>query len=254
MNKTSITTITVTVLILFLIVEPSTTGSYSKDMLTKYNPVLASTDSAGNTGESSSPTSTSSVWGNGASSPTPKMESAYTAIGDKIYIIAGYGETGKRNKNSVEVYDTKTDTWTTAAPVPVNLNHAAAAALDGKIYLVGGYLDNKIPSDKLFVYDPATDAWQEGNPMPTARAALTAQFIGNVLYAVGGTDDNNPLTVNEAYDPATATWTSKANMPTPRQHMASGVVDDILYVIGGRPKGKSSNIDNNEAYDPKTDT
>ena len=64
-------------------------------MLTKYNPVLASTDSAGNTGESSSPTSTSSVWGNGASSPTPKMESAYTAIGDKIYIIAGYGETGK---------------------------------------------------------------------------------------------------------------------------------------------------------------
>ena len=128
------------------------------------------------------------------------------------------------------------------------------AALDGKIYLVGGYLDDKIPSNKLFIYDPTTDAWQEGKSMPTARAALTAQFIGNILYAVGGTDDNNPLTVNEAYDPATATWTSKANMPTPRQHMASGVVDDILYVIGGRPKGKSSNIDNNEAYDPKTDT
>ena len=95
------------------------------------------------------------MWNNGASSPTPEMESVYTAVGDKIYIIAGYGETGKRNKNSVEVYDTKTDTWTTAASVPVNLNHAAAAALDGKIYLVGGYLDNKIPSDKLFIYDPA---------------------------------------------------------------------------------------------------
>jgi N-acetylneuraminic acid mutarotase len=36
--------------------------------------------------------------------------------------------------------------------------------------------------------------------------------------------------------------------------MASGVIDDALYVIGGRPKGKSSNIDNNEAYDPKTNT
>lgn len=67
---------------------------------------------------------------------TPEMESAYTVVGDKIYIIAGCGETGKRNKSSVEVYDTKTDTWTTAAPLPVNLNHAAAAALDGKIYLV----------------------------------------------------------------------------------------------------------------------
>ena len=56
------------------------------------------------------------------------MESAYTAIGDKIYIIAGYGETGKRNKNSVEVYDTKTDTWTTAAPVPVNLNSCSCGS------------------------------------------------------------------------------------------------------------------------------
>jgi len=88
---------------------------------------------------------------------------------------------------------------------------------------VGGYLDDKIPSNKSFIYDPTTDVWQEGKSMPTARAALTAQFIENILYAVGGTDDNNPLTVNEAYDPTTDTWTSKANMPTPRQHMASGV-------------------------------
>lgn len=205
MNKTSITTITVIVMILFLIVEPSTTGSYNIDVLTKYNSVRATTGNDGNIDESSNSTSTSGAWSNGASSPTPKMESAYTTIGDKIYIIAGYGETGKRNKNSVEVYDTKTDTWTTTAPVPVNLNHAAAAALDGKIYVVGGYLDDKIPSNKLFIYDPTTDVWQEGKSMPTARAALTAQFIENILYAVGGTDDNNPLTVNEAYDPTTDT-------------------------------------------------
>ena len=52
--------------------------------------------------------SNNNSWTNGASSPTPKMESAYTSLGDKIYIIGGYGETGKRNKNSVEVYDTQT--------------------------------------------------------------------------------------------------------------------------------------------------
>ena len=74
--------------------------------------------------QSASSTQTQSgTWTSGTSSPTPKMESAYSALGDKIYIIAGYGETGKRNKNSVEIYDTKTDAWTTAAPVPVNLNH-----------------------------------------------------------------------------------------------------------------------------------
>jgi N-acetylneuraminic acid mutarotase len=80
----------------------------------------------------------------------------------------------------------KTDTWTTTAPVPVNLNHAAAAALDGKIYVVGGYLDDKIPSNKLFIYDPTTDVWQEGKSMLTARAALTAQFMENIYMLLAG--------------------------------------------------------------------
>lgn len=61
-NKRGITTITVIVLILFLIVEPSATGSYSKDLSTKYNPVLLTTASGRNTGEASNSTSTSTAW------------------------------------------------------------------------------------------------------------------------------------------------------------------------------------------------
>ena len=195
------------------------------------------------------------VWTSGKPSPVSKMESAYARIDDKIYIIAGYGETGKRNKNSVEVYDAKTDTWNTSgvAPLPVNVNHAAAVAYNGKIYLAGGFLDNKILSDKLFIYDPVENKWQEGKSMPTARAAATAQFIDGILYVVGGTA-NKPLNNNEAYDPKTDTWTEKAPMLTARQHLASAAVDGKLYAIAGRTAGKSSNLNNNEAYDPKTDT
>ncbi|MGC2599337.1 MAG: kelch repeat-containing protein [Nitrososphaeraceae archaeon] len=192
-------------------------------------------------------------WETAKANPVSKMESAYAAIGDKIYIIAGYGETGKRNKNSVEVYDTKTNSWSNASPVPVNLNHAAAATYNNKIYLVGGFLDNKVPSSKFFVYDPSQDKWLEGKDMPTARAALTAQVIDGILYAIGGTS-NMPLNTNEAFDPRTDTWTEKAPMPTPRQHLASAVADGKLYAIGGRPTGKSSNLNNNEAYDPKTNS
>jgi N-acetylneuraminic acid mutarotase len=156
------------------------------------------------------------TWTIGASSATPKMESAYASVGDKIYIIAGYGETGKRNKNSVEVYDSKSNTWAAAAPVPVNLNHAAGASYNGKIYVIGGYLDNKVPSNRLFIYDTSQNLWQEGKSMPTARAALTAQFVNGILYAVGGTT-TGVLNINEAYDPVTNTWTEKAPMPTARQ-------------------------------------
>ena len=65
-------------------------------------------------------------WETAKANPVSKMESAYAAIGDKIYIIAGYGETGKRNKNSMEVYDSKANTWSNASPVPVNLNHGGS--------------------------------------------------------------------------------------------------------------------------------
>jgi N-acetylneuraminic acid mutarotase len=194
------------------------------------------------------------TWTVGAPSPIPKMESAYASLDGKIYIIAGYGETGMRNKNSVEVYNTNNNTWNTStAPVPTNLNHAAASTYNGKIYVVGGYLNGKIPSDKLFIYDPSQNSWEEGKSMPIARAALAAQFIGGMLYAVGGTS-TGPLNVNEAYDPATDSWTEKAPMPTARQHIASAVVDGKLYVIGGRTAGKGSNLANSEAYDPKTNT
>jgi N-acetylneuraminic acid mutarotase len=36
--------------------------------------------------------------------------------------------------------------------------------------------------------------------------------------------------------------------------LASAVVNDKMYAIGGRTSGKSSNLNNNEAYDPATDT
>src|SRR5712691_10788973 len=200
------------------------------------------------------PPQSTNNWTTGTSSPTPKMESAYTSLGGKIYIVAGYGETGKRNKNSVEVYDSRNNTWNTAiAPIPVNLNHAAAASYNGKLYVVGGYLDNKIPSNRLFIYNPSQNLWQEARSMPTTRAALSAQFIDGKLYAVGGTN-TGPLNVNEAYDPVTNTWTEKAPMPTARQHVASAVVNGKLYVIGGRTAGKGSNLGNNEVYDPKANT
>lgn len=37
------------------------------------------------------------------------------------------------------------------SPLPDALDHAAAAAFNNKLYVVGGYDDNRNPSDKLFI-------------------------------------------------------------------------------------------------------
>jgi N-acetylneuraminic acid mutarotase len=208
----------------------------------------------------------SSTWKMGEKVPTARTEHLAEAINEKIYVIGGVDYSKGRQVDKVEVYDTKTDEWITSAKsMPQAIDHSAAAAYNGKIYVAGGFLGGKIPTDKLFIYDPKKDEWEEGKPLPSPRAALTAEFINGTLYAVGGLNSSQlPVNTNEAYDPVSNTWATKRPMPTARHHMASAVIDGKLFVMGGRVLGDGvpsedideplTNFNRNEMYDPETDS
>ena len=204
--------------------------------------------------------------------PIATSEIAVVELDDKIYVIGGFVPNGKGSLDTVQIYDTKTDTWTMGSSMPKPLNHPAAATFDGKIYVVGGF-EYSLPAigawlgtNYLFIYDPTSDTWIRGADMPTDRGALVADFLDGKLYAVGG---KNVLSsgimgtiifkmistpINEVYDPVTNSWEQKAPMPTPRDHIASAVVDEKMYVIGGRNAHRSNSLSANEVYDPKTNT
>jgi N-acetylneuraminic acid mutarotase len=198
-------------------------------------------------------------WTNGSPMPTARTEISAALLDDKIYVVAG--QTKQELTNIVEVYDPVSDKWSNdVAPLPIALDHSAMAAYNGKLYLVGGFLEaqegeDKPPTNLLFIYDPVINKWLEGEPMPTARGGLVAHFINGTLYAVGGslTDRTDPLNLNEAYNPATNTWEERSPMPTPRHHMTSEVVDGKLYVVGGRETRVPSSLNVNEMYDPEND-
>jgi N-acetylneuraminic acid mutarotase len=206
---------------------------------------------------------TKSFWTNGSHIPTPRTEVSATAIGDSVYVIGGFNAQGQPS-NIVEIYNSKNNVWSSAAPLRHPLHHTAAATpFDGKIYVVGGFLDSQwTPSNRLFIYDLFKNQWREGKQMPTARGALTANFIDGMLYAIGGqsflssSSSSSPsgiLATNEAYDPSSNTWITKAAMLTARHHVASAVVHGKLYVVGGRVEGISPtvNVNVNEVYDPE---
>ena len=194
---------------------------------------------------------------NAVDMPTARSEAAATNIGARIYVIGG----APGALDIVEIYDVATDTWisskndgpSSVAPLPVGVNHAAAASYDGKLYVIGGFLEGRVASGYLFTYDPIENAWSRGADMPTPRAALTANFINGTLYAVGGTnEDASALDIVEAYNPSNNTWTTNIDqMPTARQHLSSAVVDGKLYVIGGRISGPSTNLNSTERFDPR---
>jgi hypothetical protein len=129
-----------------------------------------------------------------ADMPTARSEAAATNIGTTIYVIGG----APGALDIVEIYDVATDTWissktdgpSSVAPLPVGVNHGAATSYDGKLYVIGGFLEGRVASEYLFIYDPIENAWSRGADMPTPRAALTANFINGTLYAVTGTNEN----------------------------------------------------------------
>ena len=219
-------------------------------------------------GSTEIPESKTTFWSRGKEMPTPRTEVLAEAVNEKIYVLGGvdFSKGGAGQLDLVEVYDTKNDEWTRdAEPLPVPIDHSVAVEYDGKIYVVGGFLHNKIPTDKLFIYDPSNKVWTGGASLPSPRGALAAEFVNGTLYAFGGLDSSQtPVNTNWAYNPENDTWTERAPMPTARQHMASATIDGKIYALGGRTLGNGvnppgvnvaeTNFDKNEMYDPITDT
>lgn len=57
----------------------------------------------------------SSFWTTGADMPTPRTDFTGAVLNGSVYVIGGFDSEGA-TKDTVEVYDPKTDKWNTASP------------------------------------------------------------------------------------------------------------------------------------------
>jgi N-acetylneuraminic acid mutarotase len=44
--------------------------------------------------------------------------------------------------------------------------------LNGKLYVIGGFVEEWTPTDEVHEYDPASDRWQRLATLPTTRGAV----------------------------------------------------------------------------------
>jgi N-acetylneuraminic acid mutarotase len=212
--------------------------------------------------------STESYWTTGTSMTENRNEVTAVLLDDWIFAMGGEDYvSGEGQIDTVEVYDIARDEWVEhdIPPMPLALDHTPSVVYEGKIYVIGGFVEGKVPTDNLFIYDPQKNEWQEGKSLPEPRAAMDAEFVNGILYVIGGVNASQvPVNTNFAYDPKTDTWSTKAPMPTERHHHQIAVVDGKIYAMGGRIIGDGvrsedieealSNFDRNEMYDPPTDS
>jgi N-acetylneuraminic acid mutarotase len=109
--------------------------------------------------------------------PSARTEVAVAEVGGKIYVVGGFG--GERE---LEIYDTAADRWSRGAAIPRALHHAAAVGWQGKLYVVGGFVEGWTPTDDVHEYDPASDRWRRLAALPTPRGALAAAVLDGKIH------------------------------------------------------------------------
>ena len=188
---------------------------------------------------------TGQVWALGSDSntwtqPFPPMPTArwyLSAVGYKRWVLVVGGD-GER---CVEVLDTASKKWYTAAPLPSDALRPSLAVIQDTLYVVWGKsaVSISIPilisdaiSQSPASNEPWSTEWQLLPDTPTYYPAITS-FYGSLLTV--GTS-YSPSSSIAMYLPQTEQWLTVAQLPTPRNACTCVVLPETreLMVVGGR--------------------
>ncbi|HEY1956582.1 MAG TPA: kelch repeat-containing protein [Polyangiaceae bacterium] len=170
--------------------------------------------------------------------------------------------------STVEVYDPKTDSFSTIALPGVHYFGQRIVRLrDGRVMVMGG--DGcgtgtcTVAQNTVDIYDPKTNAFTAAKPMNVGRTQFTAHVLpdgrvmvfGGASISAGGV--NAPLDSIEAYDPTNDTWTVEPyKLSIGRTWHASALVrDGTILVMGGYTQaGSCAPSDTVDQVDPVAGT
>lgn len=198
-------------------------------------------------------------WTGRADMPIPRSEMAWATVwAGRMHVVGGYGE-GRVNRAYHTVYDPAADAWLDAAPLPRGANHVAVAADAGRVYALGGFIEqNRRCDDKAFAYEVKEDRWREIAPLPRPRGAAAAVVLGGRIHLIGGATDPAPerasIGWHEVYDPAADRWEMRRPLPGARDHVGCVAHDGLIHVAGGRFNTFQYNTGLHHVYLPQRDT
>ena len=181
--------------------------------------------------------------------PTKRKGVASLNTGKHLIVVGGMGE-----KNVclsvVEVMDTATCQWMTAAHLLEPRITPSMTVVGGNLYVVGGEANQGIETSSVYVCsigalinscsskqpqtaDSAFFTWNRISDLPVSMT--TCVTLHGRLLAVGGRDAFNKATsAVYIYEPATNTWVITSYMPLARYLCVAAVSNDSqLLVVGG---------------------
>jgi N-acetylneuraminic acid mutarotase len=189
--------------------------------------------------------------------PLPRSEMAWATVLDgRMHVIGGYGEQ-RVDRPYHHIYDPTADRWTAGPPLPRGANHVGVAVVGGKLYAIGGFVEqNRKPDALCFVLEG--DRWRPIEPLPRPCGSVACVELEGMLHAIGGAvgdtfETKRSVDWHLVYDPRNDLWSSRALLPTGRDHVGALAVDGQIHVIGGRVNSFHTNSNLHHSYDSKED-
>jgi len=184
---------------------------------------------------------------------TPRSSPAVATYGDRLVVAGGYGH--GVDLATVEVLNTTSHQWLSAAPLPMGCHSMASAIVNQELFLLGGSLTTvslvvSLPDiTRSSVHSTTTNRsvqWRSLPAPPLERsAAMSLRAHGSVL-AIGGSHVTKSDTAIHVYQPATNNWIKVGDLPSPRSRCSCALLPsgEILVAGGVDSNGKrASRVD-----------
>ena len=192
--------------------------------------------------------------------PTKRCGVSVLCTGTNL-IVAGGFDVHVQTLKTVEVLNTETQEWHTAADLPQPLSYSSITLCNDLVYLLGGEdqkeaATNSVHSCSLssFLWASAASKSLRGHLVSTLTRSSrkgspwnrvadlpvklsTAVSLHDRLLAIGGRDSKDePTTAVHMYQPTTNSWEVISHMTTPRSDCLSTILPDNVHqlmVVGG---------------------
>ena len=154
--------------------------------------------------------------------------------------------------------------WETLPEMPGARAEVTAAAVGGRIYVIGGVMEDFLPvvsgtEGRVDVYDVQTGEWHPGPSLPLAVNHAVALSVGERIYVLGG------YVGSLLFTPVATTWVLDASLPleeqawapfvplpAPRAAHAAATDGHTLWVFGGIGEPGAISIGLPEAFHERT--
>lgn len=139
------------------------------------------------------------TWKKLPDAPHVRDHVSVTVVGSKLIVAGGRRSSAKTNEplqltiGEVDVYDFKTNSWTTldaSRNIPTQRAGATAIAYKGKAVFIGGESSAHTEAHhEMEAYDPAANTWEKWPNMLTTRHGTQVALVKGKLYVAAGSQN-----------------------------------------------------------------